>query len=108
MCPVPLCAPASVHAARAVCTLLYYDTWNSNEGQRYEAGLPRDVGSRRDGSERRHARTRPADVLSRYFSSLLLRASPPLPALSRPTIVFPLLYVATKPPSLPESPPGTG
>lgn len=44
----------------------HHDT--CNEGQRYtrRAFLDDDEGSRTDGSERRHARTRPADVLSRY------------------------------------------
>lgn len=48
----------------------YHDT--CNEGQRYtrRAFLDDDEGSRTDGSERRHARTRPADVLSRYSLSL--------------------------------------
>lgn len=42
--------------------------YSCNEGQRYtrRAFLDDDEGSRTDGSERRHARTRPADVLSRY------------------------------------------
>lgn len=48
----------------------HHDT--CNEGQRYtkRAFLDDDEGSRTDGSERRHARTRPADVLSQYSLSL--------------------------------------
>lgn len=74
----------------------HHDT--CNEGQRYtkRAFLDDDEGSRTDGSERRHARTRPADVLSQYSLSLspFLSRAPFFPS----SIVFQLLYAATKPP----------